>query len=690
VFLTMELLDGRTLSEIVATEGPMSPHDVAPIARQLIAGLGALHAAGIVHRDFKSSNVIVAGDRAVITDFGLARSLRRDRDASLTAESSLLGTPSYMSPEQVEGRDATPASDVYALGVVLFEMLTGVLPFRRDTALATAAARLSDDAPPPSSIRRGIPPVWDVIVARCLARDPSMRPRVADVLAVEVESRRWILGVAAMIVGGLGLGAWRLATHDVPALPAPARAAPIDLVSPALSADAVIAMYPVAPRGGDVADPWRIAISLDIYDALTSGGARLLAFDSTEMTSNIEGTASIVARSADPRSTAFALQNVAAVLELAITAPADPVDGSIEVDVTLARADGRPGWRHRIHRPASEALLLVEDVATAIAVEIGARPPRRAADATVLPAGLYHRYAVALRQILRHEGRKPLRDIVRENPAFARAAAYVADRLVSLAEQQDDARPKLAEVIEICDAALRADPEQPLALAVRGHAKMLLWDWDGADADTALAVERAPTHARVNYHRNFLLTLQARFDSLSSPDHFDPLSVTRKSTRTNRCYHARRYQECIDYAEPIVAAEGASAHPQILANLALSYAEMARNADALRVAALLEPTDDVYWLTHLVPVYVMVGETAKANDLYTRLTARDDGTAGAAAVFAVMDDAMGRRESALVRLEYVVNAHNIHAAFLKILRLSPQLRAEPRFQALMRRVGFAK
>jgi hypothetical protein len=86
----------------------------------------------------------------------------------------------------------------------------------------------------------------------------------------------------------------------------------------------------------------------------------------------------------------------------------------------------------------------------------------------------------------------------------------------------------------------------------------------------------------------------------------------------------------------------------------------------------------------------MVGETAKANDLYTRLTARDDGTAGAAAVFAVMDDAMGRRESALVRLEYVVNAHNIHAAFLKILRLSPQLRAEPRFQALMRRVGFAK
>ncbi|MBZ0235716.1 MAG: serine/threonine protein kinase, partial [Deltaproteobacteria bacterium] len=149
-FLSMELLAGESLADRLR-RGPLPEPELEDVARQLVAALAALHAAGIVHRDLKSGNImLVPGDggaRAVVTDFGLARSLAPAGDARLTGDATMLGTPAYMSPEQVEGREATPASDIYSLGVVLFEMATGALPFQEETVLATATARLTRDPP---------------------------------------------------------------------------------------------------------------------------------------------------------------------------------------------------------------------------------------------------------------------------------------------------------------------------------------------------------------------------------------------------------------------------------------------------------------------------------------------------------------------------------------------------------------
>jgi serine/threonine protein kinase len=193
VFLTMELLTGRTLAEI-ARQAPLAIEDVERIAAQLVTGLGALHRASIIHRDFKTSNVIVVGEgasaHAVITDFGLARSINAN-DARITMDAGLLGTPAYMAPEQVEARQATRASDIYALGIVLFELLTGRLPFDENTAMATATARLTKDPPRPSALRPAIPARWDAIVLRCLERDPMARfASVDDVLDHRSRSRR--------------------------------------------------------------------------------------------------------------------------------------------------------------------------------------------------------------------------------------------------------------------------------------------------------------------------------------------------------------------------------------------------------------------------------------------------------------------------------------------------------------------
>jgi hypothetical protein len=177
-FLTMELLEGETLKARLARQGALSPRESVPLIRAMCAGLSAAHAAGVIHRDFKSSNVILrpcgaSTERAVITDFGLAR--LEDDQASVTREGRWVGTPSNIAPEQLLGDPPTPATDVYALGVVLFEMLTGTLPFVGDTPLATANMRLLRRAPALRERRPDLPPNCNAVVARCLERHPGQR-----------------------------------------------------------------------------------------------------------------------------------------------------------------------------------------------------------------------------------------------------------------------------------------------------------------------------------------------------------------------------------------------------------------------------------------------------------------------------------------------------------------------------------
>ena len=319
VFITMELLDGKTLSEVLAERGTVPVEEVARIARQLVDGLAALHAHGIVHRDFKTSNVMLVGERAVITDFGLARSIEPDALASLTVEASMLGTPAYMAPEQVEGRPATPACDIYALGIVLFELLTGEVPFREETALATATARLQHDPPRPSARKRGIPAQWDARVLRCLARAPADRfANAADVLDAPVRrlpSRRWFLAASGAGLAGLGAVAWRMFGD------APTRRA--------FSGTDVVRI-PV-PAGDAVAR----ALHADIVDALASAG-------------------------------------------ISVTSADLPAKRTVKLEVEADRVtvDGRAFARFAKREPA-----LVEEIAHAIAASLGTFKIRSAADA---------------------------------------------------------------------------------------------------------------------------------------------------------------------------------------------------------------------------------------------------------------------------------------------------------------------
>lgn len=182
-FLVMELIDGGTLRELLAERGPMPPHAVAAVLRPVLGGLGAAHRAGLVHRDVKPENVLISDDGEVkIADFGLVRAIAA---AGITSASVILGTAAYLSPEQVSSGDATPRSDVYAVGILTFELLTGHTPFSGDSALSVAHQRLDNDVVPPSTVIGGVPPPFDELVVRATARDPA--GRYADAIQMRDE-----------------------------------------------------------------------------------------------------------------------------------------------------------------------------------------------------------------------------------------------------------------------------------------------------------------------------------------------------------------------------------------------------------------------------------------------------------------------------------------------------------------------
>ncbi len=194
-YMTMELLEGETLAERIRRQGCLPEKEALELARQLAAGLEAAHKAGVVHRDFKSSNVLLVpqaeGIRAVITDFGLARAWEgSSQSATLTQDGAVLGTPAYMAPEQVEGKSADARSDLYALGVVLFELLSGCLPFEGESALSVALKRLKQ--PPRSLIRlqSGLSAKTVRIVEKCLERDPKDRFQSATELLAALDSEK--------------------------------------------------------------------------------------------------------------------------------------------------------------------------------------------------------------------------------------------------------------------------------------------------------------------------------------------------------------------------------------------------------------------------------------------------------------------------------------------------------------------
>jgi eukaryotic-like serine/threonine-protein kinase len=239
IFFTMELLAGESLAQRLQ-RGRMNVAEALPIARQMAAGLAAAHQAGVIHRDFKSANVVLvaggqSGDlRAVVTDFGLARPTETVPAGSLATEAlEIVGTPDYMAPEQLLGQPITAATDVYAFGVVLYEMVSGCLPFTGDTAFARAVARIHTRPVPVRQLVPHLDPALAAVIERCLALEPAARfagPQDAVAALEPVTKTRLprtllIAAFALALIVLLTYAGWRLRSSPPAATPASQRPA---------------------------------------------------------------------------------------------------------------------------------------------------------------------------------------------------------------------------------------------------------------------------------------------------------------------------------------------------------------------------------------------------------------------------------------------------------------------------------
>jgi serine/threonine-protein kinase len=701
LFIVMTYYEGRTLKQKLEA-GPLPVDEALDIAGQIAEGLAKAHARGVVHRDIKPGNVMITEDGVKILDFGLATFA----DAlKLTIAGSTVGTVAYMSPEQVRCEDTDARSDIWALGVVLYEMLDGVLPFKGPYPEATFYAIKNEPPPPLRGAGHGIPEAVDKLVRRALEKNPEHRIQSARELArelrllqgrtVPLELRTEPLPpvlAARPAAASVGRRLIRGALEAIRDMRAGRPVPPRQAHRPPAASIAVLPFRDMSP--GKDQDCFCEGLTEELISALTKirglrVAARTSAFQFKDQDRDLRHIGETL--------------NVATVLDGSVRKTGNRLRITIEL---LNSADGYHLWSERFDRDLEDVFAVQDEIASTVVRILKGKLVTDEGTTVVAPhtsnleaylsylEGRYH-----WNKRTEHELKKSLgcfEQAIARDPGYVQAYVGLADAYVTLgtygALPANDVMPRAKTALR---RALDLDPERAEAYACRGCVQSVYdWAWLAAEHDFKRAIHLNPGYPIAHhwYAINYLVPV-GRFDEaaeqLRQALELDPLSLAIKTSVGMRSYFAGRYEPALQELSKAVELDASFGLARVF--LGLTYTALAKWDEAfeeLDVAiALSGRNPDV--LAALGYLRAVAGDIDGARTILAELGGISQRRYVSPSVLAQVHAGLGDTAEALHWLEEACAARAADLAWLAVRPVFSSLRAEPRFVALLRRMGLA-
>src|ERR1700733_6316319 len=681
LFLTMKLLSGETLATRLMSMDLLPQADAAAICGQLIAGVAAIHAAGVIHRDIKPNNIMLdrrGSDIHVwITDFGLAR--LHESEATLTSLPPVAGTPAYMAPELLKGQPPSQASDVFALGVVMHEMFTGARPSSADAGITPVSGSFKANKVPLDYVR---------LITEFLAEDPNRRCLAFQQAQSKLDSkneggrfsfvpagfwtRRRFAGASIAALGVAAAGVtWRRYELRLPA-----------------GAPSSLAVLPLKNRTGDVNLDY---LASGISEALTNDLSRVMG---------LHVTAANVSRryggeTADPRVAGRDL-HVQSIVEGALASSAAVFLVPIElIDVKT----GNQMWGHTYKGSMSGITDLQHEISTDVAyrlkVSLDPTTKARLSRQYSTSASAYTDYLRGrfhLNQRVPEALQTAIADFQRaldHDSGYAPAYAGLADCYSLLAYYGlQNPIPLLEEAIESSQRALEIDSTLGEAYTSRAFARTLLrFDWQGAEEDYKRATELNPTYVIAHTWYGLLLLMPLNRQAEASAQlaysvASDPGSPVTNISLASLKYLQGSFDESIRLSEPITPS--LPAFEPACQILALGYLGKNMNEEVIRLLDVKNLSEAItrQRAAPLGIAYARLGRRDRALKQLEIATASIEDGDFLACETAGLYTALGNHGKALDMLELAYKRRESNIVFLKVDPLIAPLRSEPRFAGL--------
>ena len=699
-WFTMPLVEGESLRARLTRDGPLPVTETARLLAEIADALAYAHRMGVIHRDIKPENILLQDGHAVVADFGVAKALHAatltESAIQATGVGVVIGTPAYMAPEQAMGDAVDHRADLYALGVVAYELLTGKRPFGGITPAEMVSAQLTRTPPPVAQGRRDCPPALATLIQRLLAKDPAARPATADEVRAELQAigsgtfegaafrppRRAALVAGVGAVAVLGLLYLAFVRHRSPA--------GVPLAYPADKGVKSLAVLPCQNIGGDSTTNY---FSDGIAEELISALGRLPGLRVASRTSAFAARA----RSSDLREIGRRLE-VGAILECTVQQSGARIKATARL-VDVAREAQL--WDGEYRSEVRDVFAVQDTIARAIAAALKvtlagtagtALVERGTSDTAAHDLYLRGRYFLGFRTpAALRKAREAFEAALARDSSYARAWAGLADAY-NLGVPFGAVPPEVA-VPRARAAAQRAQAIDSTLAEVHtslGFIAMFI-DRDWAEAARRLdrAIELNPSYVQGRLFHAWLFMMTGRpaegLAEIERARALDPLSLIIRTRIGSMLHYAGRDREAIGAFQRALEIDSAFAHAR--AGLALSYAMTGRFGESLALRPELEPMLGNYEVGEWGVVLALAGRPAEARRVLSDLEALRKQRYVSADAFAAIHAALGEIDAAFAEFERAFAEHSWSPTIAIIEPLFKPLHRDPRWARFLARLN---